>query len=271
MRFIAGNSKKAVLVLFSVLGSVGAHAIPSTNNDTAFAYKSPSSFLSAIPESLNLKHGHAVVQLGGYWSIQGKTQHVDIDDLIGDDFTVSSNNSNNGNGLVGLGFFLDGQDMPYFEMSYGLNVFYLPKTGVSGTVVQENLYTNLAYAYNVTHYPLYAIAKSTIDLNSTPYALTLDVGIGPNFMSTGGFQEHSLDGGVTIPDHIFSGQSTTTFSATAAVGIKLNHAIGDAPLECAYRFFYLGQGNFNVLTNQVITTLNTGTDYANAVMCSITI
>ena len=53
--------------------------------------------------------------------------------------------------------------------------------------------------------------------------------------------------------------------------IKLNHIFGEAPLECGYRFFYLGQGDFNVLTNQVLTTLNTGTAYANAVICSITV
>ena len=273
MRFNRMEYSKITLALLSMIGSTATLAAsqPASQpaNDNTYLLKSPSYFFSRISESLNLKHGHAVVQLGGYWSIQGKAQHVNIEDLIGDDFTVSSNNSSNG--LVGLGYFLDGQEKSNFKMSYGVNFFYLPKTGISGTVVQESLFTNLSYGYNVTHYPVYAIAKSTIDLNSTRYALTADIGIGPNFMSVGGFQEQSLDNGVTIPDHIFSGRTTTTFSATAGFGIKLNHVFGEAPLECGYRFFYLGQGNFNVLTNQVVTHLNTGAAYGNAVMCAITI
>ncbi len=215
-----------------------------------------------------LKQGHTQLQLGGYWGSQGKAQHINIDGLIGDDFTVS--NSNNSNALVGLGYFIDGPVKPTFNLSYGLNFFYLPTTSVAGTVVQEGFFTNLSYRYNVTHYPLLAIAKSTIDLHSTRLALTVDAGIGPNFMATKGFQERSLDG-ITLPDSMFSGKTTTTFSATAGVGMKFNQVFGETPLECGYRFFYLGQGHFNVINSQVSTTLKTGNAYANAMVCSLTI
>ncbi len=214
-------------------------------------------------------HGHAVVQLGGYWSNQGKVQHINIEDLIGDDFTVTRGQSSNG--LVGLGYFLDGQEKDLFNMAYGINVFYLAKTGVSGYVVQEDLFTDLSYGYKVTHYPVYAVAKSTIHTKSPKYALTLDLGIGPNFMHTSNFQEQSLDGGVTIPDNVFSGHTTTTFSAMTGVGIKFNNFFGPAPLECGYKFFYLGQGGFRKNTSQLLNTLHTGHDYANALMCSITV
>jgi len=226
-----------------------------------------SKIIASYPNNFNLKRGHVVVQLGGYYSTQDKTQHVDIEDLIGDDFTVSDNHRVNG--LIGLGYFLDGQDKKKFKMSYGVNFFYLPNVSVSGDVIQENLFANLSYGYGITHYPLYAIAKSTMDLNAERYALTVDGGAGFNFMNTSGFHEASIDSHVTMPDHIFSGKTTTTFSATAGVGIKFNNVFGRAPLECGYRFFYLGQGNFNVLANQVITILNTGPVYANAVICSI--
>lgn len=268
MPIIAGNYSKLTLMLLSILSSWAAIAGQAAN-DTRYPVSTSTGFFSTLPASLKLKHGHAEIQLGGYWGIQGKTQHVNIEDLIGDEFTVS--HKNRGSGLVGFGYFLDSQGKTNFKMSYGVNFFYLPKTGVSGTVIQENHYTNLAYGYNITHYPVYALTKTNIDLNSTRYALTIDAGIGPNFMNIGGFQEQSLDGGHTNPDHIFSGRTTTTFSATAGIGIKLNHAFDQAPLECGYRFFYLGQGNFNVLTNQVITSLNTGNAYANAIMCSIAI
>lgn len=218
--------------------------------------------------ALNL-HGHTVVQLGGYWSNQGKAQHINIEDLIGDDFTITRGSSRNG--LVGLGYFIDGQEKDLFSMAYGVNAFYLAKTGVSGYVVQEGLFTNLSYGYKVTHYPVYAVAKSTLHPKSPNYALTLDLGIGPNFMRTSHFKEHSLDDGVTIPDNAFSGHSTTTFSAMTGVGIKLNNFFGPAPLECGYKFFYLGQGNFRKNTSQLLNRLHTGHDYANALVCSISV
>lgn len=233
---------------------------------SAIFLKSPSSFLSGFSSSL--RHGHAIVQLGGYWGKQGKAQHINIEGLIGDEFTVTDQTDSNG--LVGLGYFLDGQKKELFEMTYGINAFYLPKTGVMGNIIQENLFTNLSYRYNVTHYPLYAVAKSTIKTKFPKYTLTMDAGIGPNFMNTNSFKEISLDG-VTIPDNIFSGHTTATFSATAGIGMKIDHVFGAAPLECGYRFFYLGQGSFNKNTNQLLNTLSTGNNYANALMCAVII
>lgn len=216
-----------------------------------------------------LKHGHSVFQLGNYWSQQGKQQHIDIQGLVGDEYLVTNNHSNNG--LVGLGYFVDGNELNLFKMSYGINAFYLAKSSVTGEIVQENLFTNLSYHYNITHYPVYVVAKSTIPTKSPKYGLTIDAGIGPNFINTNGYTEGSLDGGVTIPDSFFSGHTSTTFSATAGLGIKLNHVFGEAPLECGYRFFYLGEGNFNARTNQLLNTLHTGNIYANAVSCSIVV
>ena len=216
----------------------------------------------------SLMHGNTVVQLGGFWNNQGAQQHINIDGLIGDEFTV--NHGQGSNGLVGLGYYVDGQEKDRFKMAYGVNAFYLAKTSVSGNVLQENLFNNLSYGYHVTHYPVYAMAKSTIKTTSSKYAITVDAGIGPNFMSTGGFKEQSLDG-ITIPDNIFSSHTTTVFSATAALGVKFNNVFGKAPLECGYRFFYLGEGNFNKQTNQVVNTLKTGENYANALVCAVTV
>jgi hypothetical protein len=153
-------------------------------------------------------------------------------------------------------------------MSYGINAFYLAPTSVSGNVIQEDLFTNLSYHYNIANYPVYVTAKSTINLNS-PLALTIDVGVGPNFMRTYDFQENSLDGGFTLPDKIFSANTTTTLSATVGVSLKINHALGQLPLEIGYRFFYLGQGHFKTSNDQVLNKLNTGNTYANALFLSI--
>lgn len=263
MMFDKRICRQAILLLNGLSSSI---AFSASQPIITPSLKSTSSFLSTLPTSL--KHGHAVLQLGGYWNIAGTQQHTNIDDLIGDEFTIT--HSNGGNGLVGLGYLIDGQERARFKMAYGVNAFYLAKTRVAGQVIQENLFANLAYQYKVTHYPVYAVAKSIIQTGFPNQSLTLDAGIGPNFMQTNGFKESSLDG-ITIPDNIFSSRTTTTFSATIGAGIRLNQVFGQAPLECGYRFFYLGQGHFNKKTSQVVNTLNTGADYANAVMCSITV
>ena len=155
-------------------------------------------------------------------------------------------------------------------MSYGLNFFYLAKTQVSGQVAQEQLFTNLAYHYNVTHYPLYAMARAYFEPQHQymPFGITLDAGIGPNFIQTSHFHEASLDG-ITIPDDIFQGNSTTTFTATAGLAIRFEHVLDKTPIECGYRFFYLGQGDFTKQSEQVLTTLNTGNTFGNALICSL--
>lgn len=214
-------------------------------------------------------HGHFRIQLGGYWGVQGNPQQININGLIGDYFSVT--NKHDSNGLFGVGYYVNGQDKDKYDMSYGLNWFYLAKMMVAGTVLQENLFENLSYRYHVTSYPLYAMAKSNIKTKSPDYGIYVDAGIGPNFMTTSDFREMPLNNNYTIPDNIFSGKTTTTFSATAGIGLTFNNIVGKAPLECGYRFFYLGQGHFNVLSDQVINGLNTGSSYANALVCSLII
>lgn len=114
------------------------------------------------------------------------------------------------------------------------------------------------------------MAQSLFDLNSTRYGLIVDIGIGPNFMKANGFQEYSLNG-ISQPDAPFPGHTTTTFSVTAGAGIKLNHGIDSIPpLTCGYRFFYLGQGQFNNNSGQ-LNSFKTGETYANALLCSVSI
>ncbi len=256
---------RSVLIGLLSLSAQAIFGITQPANTTT-VLDSPDSFLSTLPALL--KHGHAVVQLGGSQNRQGKKQHINITSAIGDEFTVTHHQDSNG--LVGLGYFIDGQEENCLAMTYGINAFYLAKTTVRGNVIQENLFTNLSYDYNMTHYPVYAVAKATFKTKLPQVAFTVDAGIGPNFMKAWGFHEHSLDGGVTNPDNSFSGHTATTFSATAGFGVKFNHLFGAVPLECGYRFFYLGQGRFDKNTHQLLSTLNTGSGYANAVMCSIT-
>lgn len=213
-----------------------------------------------------LKSGHFSPQLGFVDVSQGQAQHINMQTLIGDDFTVT--NKHDQNVLLGLAYLIDGADHGQFHLSYGVDIFYLPKTTVHGNVVQEQLYTNLSYQYGVSHVPIYALAKTDVGFNDS-LSFTADVGIGPNIMQTSHFSEASLDG-ITVPDRIFSGKTNVAFSATAGVGVKINHVFGSSlPLECGYRFFYLGQGHFNVVNTQVLNALRTGSGYANALVFSV--
>lgn len=215
-----------------------------------------------------LKPGHLVFQVGGYQGIQGEEQHINIEGLIGDTFTV--NDVHDENALVGLGFFLDGPNLGRVQTSFGVNAFYLTPMSVSGDVIQENYFDNLSYHYNTENFPIYAMAKSIINLNSSKFALTLDAGIGPNFTRALNFKEDSLDGGITLPDKdIFSAHTATALSETVGIGIRINDVFGPIPLDVGYRFFYLGQGRFTTDNDQVLNTLNTGKMYANAIVFSI--
>jgi hypothetical protein len=187
--------------------------------------------------------------------------------LEGDYFAVSNNH--NQNALFGLGYFVDGQQFNKFNLQYGIDAFYFLNTTVKGNITQEQLFTNLAYSYNVTNLPIYAIAKGLFNLNNERYHITFDLGVGPNFLQTSNFSEKSLDGGVTIPEQPFTGKTRVTFSAMTGIGFKVDNAIDNAPLECGYHIFYLGSGQFNTTSNQILNSLKMGNSYAQAVSCGI--
>lgn len=215
-----------------------------------------------------LQPGYFVLQVGAYQGVQGDQQHINIQGLIGDTFTVDDNHDTNA--LLGLGYFLDGPTLGQFQTSFGVNAFYLAPVSTSGDVLQEDYFDNLSYSYRVRDYPVYAMIRSVINLNPSKYALTLDAGIGPNFIRASNFKEQSLDDGITIPDNdLFSAHTATALSETIGVGLRINDVFGQIPLEIGYRFFYLGQGRFSINNDQVLDTLNTGKAYANAIICSI--
>ncbi|MFI4919109.1 MAG: hypothetical protein ACHP65_06100 [Legionellales bacterium] len=215
------------------------------------------------------KNAQIPIQFGVFASRQGKSQDINMVDLIGDHFAVHKDN--NINGLVGLGYYVNGYDSKYYELAVGVNAYYLAQQSVRGTVTQEQLFTNLAYGYAVTNYPIYLAAKAALKNASDNYNVTLDLGLGPNIVHTSNFGETSIDGGVTLPDMAFSGRTRTAFSATAGMGLRLNNVFRNMPLECGYRFFYLGAGGFNTINSQILSDFKAGNAYANALICSVTV
>ncbi|MGQ3891206.1 hypothetical protein [Legionella sp. CNM-4043-24] len=218
--------------------------------------------------SFALSEGKMPLQVGVFHASQGAEQHIDIKGLIGDQYTLTKKNENNL--LLGLGYFINGPQQASWGLSYGIDAFYLARTSVQGQIIQENLFNNLSYQYKISNVPVYAAAKAEIKNGQDKYALTLDAGIGPNFINTSSYHENSLDGGITIPGNVFSGKSHTAFSAMGGVGIKINNLFGHLPFECGYRFFYLGEGRFNGQNSQLLSTLKTGNNYAQALVCAVT-
>lgn len=224
--------------------------------------------------SLNLiasDYSGPVLQLGVFSATQGKSQHVDIDGLIGDDFSLKK--STDQNLLVGVGYYFDCLEMCESNILWGINAFYLAPTEVRGNVTQEDLFTNLSYHYSIINYPIYFATKAMIPCTCICNSfVTIDLGIGGNIIHAKGFREHSRDGGVTLPDsHLFSGKTSGSFSATAGIGWRINNVLNDIDLEINYRFFYLGSGELKKNNSQLENTIHTGYSYANAFFLSISI
>lgn len=262
---ILNNKSKMLTVVLFVLGCFATQITLASRT----AVNTVSSTNPYADSFLNLSRLHPVLELGGFSASQGQAQDIDIDGLIGDRFTVTKNHDQNV--LVGLGVFVDGFTTCRTSTMFGINAFYLAKTFVKGDIIQEQEFTNLDYRYAVTNYPIYVAAKTLINTNSDKYNITFDLGVGPNIIKTGRVNESSLDDGVTLPDNAFSGKTHVALSATAGIGVKFNNVLGCAPVEIGYRFFYLGKGEFKKETDELLTTLNTGNSYANALVVTISV
>ncbi len=211
--------------------------------------------------------GEPVLQFGRFAANQGKSQHVGIKGLIGDDFNVTK--SSDQNFLIGLGYYFKGFKSSNVTLLYGINAFYLAPTQVKGIVKQEGLFSNLSYQYSRTNVPVYMGTKSLIRCGNR-WDFVADLGIGPNIASSGDFKEKSLDGGVTVPDgKIFSRKNVVVLSATAGLGFRVR-ILQRLFLGIDYRFFYLGKGMLKKNNDQLQNTLHTGNCNANALFFSIT-
>lgn len=210
----------------------------------------------------------AVLSFGAFNAYQGKVQNSTfLGNLTGNTYTLIQHKDQNL--LLGLGYFFNKELSPTTLLSYGLNAYYLAKTQVTGSVLQEGVFENLAYQYRVSHLPLYAMIKGTFN-KGKQYEFILDAGVGPNWMTTSDYSEHSL-GFSTNSDFAFRGHTSTTFSATAGAGFRVDNIIGHLPLECSYRFFYLGTSKLPSNNTEIISSLSTGHGYAHALVFSVSV
>ncbi|MCH9756015.1 MAG: hypothetical protein K0U37_02325 [Gammaproteobacteria bacterium] len=224
--------------------------------------------------AFNFKDGQVPIQLGFFDAKEGIPQVIHIQGLIGNRYTTTQ--SSGQSGLVGVGYFLPVSDKKILglsELTYGVNAFYLGKTTVKGLIVQEEMFSNLSYQYDASNIPIYAALTGKKFNNTGNLGLVLHGGIGPNLAMLRNYQETSLDGGITRLNRSFYSNTATTFTAMGGIGVAINHLIPNVntPLECAYRFFYLGQGALNKRTEQILNSLQTSNAYAQALVCSVTV
>jgi hypothetical protein len=225
--------------------------------------------LLVISPAYAFNPGEVLIQGGGFIGTSGESQHINIEGLIGNDYTLD--NQNSGNGFVGLGYLFHTYKSEKLTFDVGLNAFYFFQTDVKGDIVQEEMFENLSYEYGVTSLPVYVAGKAGFAIVPHQIAFTLDGGLGVNFLTTRNYEEKSLDG-MTIPDNMFSGETTSTFSAMAGLGFKFIN-VGRSPvsLELGYRFFYLGEGELNPKSDAVTDNLYTGSTFANALIFTVSI
>jgi hypothetical protein len=218
----------------------------------------------------SIRQGQTIFQAGASFNTSGKTQNIYIQNTLGDRFSVNSQHSQSY--LLGLAYLLEGGEKDRYRLDYGLNVFYLGDSSVKGSIYQEFRYDNLAYQYHIQHLPIYAVVKAT-DKNyfNDRFSLTLDAGIGPSINFTNRFSEWAINGSNSIADPLFKSKTNVTFSAMVGPGVKINRFYKDKPLECGYRFYYLGNSEFNIPNNQWLTSLKTGASYTQAALCSISL
>jgi hypothetical protein len=258
----AASTDAAAKPVKHVRKATGKNSIANSPKDLTPV--TPPSHETSFWQSLNPKNASIYFQIGGFGASQGNEQGVRIKGLDdGDYFTITHHYAQNV--LVGLGYYINGYQNNLVRFLYGLNIFFFPNTTVKGSITQEELFTNLSYKYTVVNVPVYAGIKALLNTGSSRYNITIDVGVGANTIRTSSFSETSLDGGHSLPDaEAFSGVTSVAVSAMAGMGITFNNVYRNIPLEINYRFFYLGQSNFNTTNNQIQTTLHTGNSYANA-------
>lgn len=220
-------------------------------------------FISQV-YAFDIQHGKIALEGGVYQARQGSSQNIRIDGLVGDRYTVDDSRQNAG--LLGLGYYFPAADDSLY---LGINAYILSKTTVKGSIIQEQLFENLSYRYDLIHIPIYAALKGRYPF-CDDYAITANAGLGANIMKLHNYHDESIDGGVTLPDDAFKSETNVVFSGMIGVGFEFSDLFFHQPVEIGYQFFYLGEGHFPG-RNDHIQNLDTGNIYAHSLILTFLI
>lgn len=226
-------------------------------------------FLSSQAHAAGIvKPGDLYFQLGGYLENLGESQYVDVDGMQPLHFTIDQHRRSNA--FVGVGYYLPALSLEDFTLDYGFNGFYMFPIETQGNIVDNSGVSTLEYSYTVGNLPLYVGLKANFkNPVSKLSAFTMDVGIGPNFMSTYSYHDKYLVNGSVPYTEAFEGTTTTTFTAMGGIGLRMYQLFGPMDFELSYRFFYFGEGQLNSKNSIVHGDLKTGDVFANAIMFAV--
>ncbi|WP_133130831.1 hypothetical protein [Legionella yabuuchiae] len=216
--------------------------------------------------AIHLPPGQFNLSLGGAYANQGQEQLINIRNTFGNVHTV--NQQNDTVVLAGAGYLFDALAKQFIDVSLGASVYYLSPAKVQGVIFLERTFPNLAYQYKTTNVPVYVHAKGVWKGQEEHVSLVVDAGVGPNFIKTHDYHERSIDGGVTLPNQAFRGETEVKLSAMAGIGFRLNQVWKDKSLEVGYKYFYLNEGKLNPRP-QVLNHLKTSNTYAHALTLTL--
>jgi len=216
--------------------------------------------------AFHLPPGQLNLSLGGAYITQGQDQLININKTFGNIYAVSQESDTVF--LAGAGYLFNVFEKAPVDISLGASVYYLSLAKVQGVIYLERTFPNLAYEYKTTNVPLYAHAKGVWKGQDERVSLVVDAGVGPNFIKTQDYHERSIDGGVTIPNQAFRGETEVKLSAMAGIGLRMNHIWKDKSLEVGYKYFYLNEGKLNPRP-QVLNHLKTSNADAHALTLTL--
>jgi len=220
----------------------------------------------SVHESI-FKNPYLNVHGGASNNLLGQSQQVSVNLMPSANYTLASRQY--WNGILGLSL-LDDRQFLQKNMSYGLSAFYFFPSTVSGNIYQAGAFNNLSYSYLVYNIPIYATAKTILEVPKLPMPIFFDIGIGPNFLLTSKYSEAIINP-QSLPDNAYSSSTNVSFSITAGLGVRNDKILPGHPLECGYRFFYLGSSQLTIHNNQYLNELGTGNVFSNSLICSLKI
>ncbi|MGV3740580.1 MAG: hypothetical protein ACO1N3_04750 [Gammaproteobacteria bacterium] len=221
-----------------------------------------------IKREIAARHPKVGIFVGPTINKQGQAQDVPVLGCLGDSLSVSRPHVTGG--IVGLAIYADslGFEMDNYSLKYAFSTYYLSPTTVQGEVTQEQLVTNLNYSYKLTNVATYAGLRLINLMDGKRCNLTFDVGVGVNQVSTNFFIETPKIA-IALPDNAYRSNSKNQFSFMAGTGFQIQNVLGKSPLGCGYTFLYLGEGEIPSINPRMPSSLTTGKNYANAIMCSV--
>lgn len=204
------------------------------------------------------------VELGGFSASQGQRQDIGITDLLGNTFTHSGDNGKSY--LLGVGYHRELSRSGEWAFDLTGKLMFLGSSSVTGTIIQELTFENLAYQYSVEHLPLFVGVSASYQVGGSGH-LNFELGAGPNLLMLTDFQEHSLDG-ISASDDAYTSNTSIALGATAGLSYQIDGVWQGYPLEIGYRFMYLGKSALERSSEFLSADLETGSITAHALVLS---